>query len=49
MYDLADGEIIQKMSKDDFITRNKNIYEGIGASNIEIQVKNVKKDGDKAT
>ncbi|NRT88310.1 penicillin-binding transpeptidase domain-containing protein [Clostridium beijerinckii] len=49
MYDLTDGEIIQKMSKDDFITRNKNIYGGIGASNIEIHIKNVKKDGDKAT
>lgn len=31
------------MSKDDFVTRNKNIYEGIDCTNIEINVKNVEK------
>ena len=31
------------MSKDDFITRNKNIYEGIDCANIEINIKNVEK------
>ena len=30
-------------SKDDFIARNKNIYEGIDCTNIEINIKNVEK------
>ena len=30
-------------SKDDFIARNKNIYEGIDCANIEINIKNVEK------
>lgn len=31
------------MSKDDFIARNKNIYEGIDCANIEINIKNLEK------
>ena len=31
------------MSKDDFIARNKNIYEGVDCANIEINIKNVEK------
>lgn len=31
------------MSKDDFITRNQNIYEGIDASNIQIEIQTVEK------
>ena len=31
------------MSKDDFIARNKNIYEGIDCANIEINITNVEK------
>lgn len=31
------------MSKDDFVTRNKNIYAGIDCANIEINIKNVEK------
>ena len=30
-------------SKDDFVTRNKNIYEGIDCTNIEINIKTVEK------
>ena len=30
-------------SKDDFVTRNKNIYEGIDASDIQIEINNVEK------
>ena len=30
-------------SKDDFVSRNKNIYEGIDCTNIEINIKNVEK------
>ena len=32
------------MSQEDFITRNKNIYEGIDASNIKIEINNVEKE-----
>ena len=31
------------MCKDDFIARNKNIYEGVDCANIEINIKNVEK------
>lgn len=34
------------ISKEDFIKRNKNIYEGIEATNIKNKVKEVKKDGE---
>lgn len=36
MYAMLDEESRQRVSKEDFITRNRNIYEGIGAKNIEI-------------
>ena len=36
-------------SKEDFITRNKNIYEGIDASNIKIEIKDVVKEEGKFT
>ena len=32
------------MSKEDFITRNQNIYEGIDSSNITVQIKDVEKE-----
>jgi cell division protein FtsI/penicillin-binding protein 2 len=41
MYELTDGETKKAISKDDFISRNKNIYEGIKASDIKLEVKNV--------
>ena len=41
MYDLTDSETKKTISKDDFIARNKNIYEGIGSSDIKVEVKNV--------
>jgi hypothetical protein len=46
MYKLTDPGTKQKISEDDFVSRNKNIYEGIGASDIKVDVKNVKKTGD---
>lgn len=45
MYDLLDSTSQAKITKEDFITRNKNIYEGIGAKNIDIQTKKVEKQG----
>ena len=49
MYELTDSETKQKLSKEDFIARNKNIYEGIQASDIKIKVKNVENNGNAAT
>ena len=46
MYELTDAETKQKLSKEDFVARNKNIYEGIAASDIKIQVKTVENSGD---
>ena len=31
------------MSKEDFITRNKNIYEGIDAANLKVEINNLEK------
>lgn len=34
------------MSKEDFISRNKNIYEGIDSQNIQIEIQKVEKQGE---
>ena len=49
MYELTDSETKQKLSKDDFIARNKNIYEGIQASDIKVDIKNVENKSNVAT
>lgn len=36
MYEMLSKESKEKFSKEDFITRNKNIYEGINATGLEI-------------
>lgn len=48
MYDLTDGETKKKLSKEEFIARNKNIYEGIKASDIKIEIKNIEKMSNEA-
>lgn len=48
MYELTDSETKEKISKADFISRNKNIYEGMQASNIKVEVKDVKKTSSEA-
>lgn len=35
--------VSNNINKEDFITRNKNIYEGIDATNIQVEIKNVEK------
>ncbi|MBN1057461.1 penicillin-binding transpeptidase domain-containing protein [Clostridium botulinum] len=45
MYDKLSDESKDKISKEDFIERNKNIYEGIGASDININDIKVKVNG----
>lgn len=47
MYDLVSKD--SNISKEDFITRNKNIYEGIGASNIEVEKGEIESNRGKAT
>ena len=47
MYEMISKESQNKISKEDFIKRNKNIYEGIDAVNIKIEIKNIKKDSNK--
>ncbi len=36
MYEMLSKESKDKFSKEDFVTRNKNIYEGIGTASLEI-------------
>lgn len=46
MYKMLDEESRKRVSKKEFITRNRNIYEGIGANKIQIKVTQVnKKEG----
>ncbi len=40
MYQMLDEDSKQKISQEDFITRNKNIYQGIDMSNMKIEIKN---------
>ena len=44
MYNMISNDAKSKISQEDFIKRNKNIYEGISAENIEIQNVNVVKE-----
>ena len=41
MYNMISNDTTQTISKEDFITRNKNIYEGIDMANLKIQINNV--------
>lgn len=38
MYDMLDKESKNRVKKQDFITRNRNIYEGVSATNIRISI-----------
>lgn len=49
MYDMIDKESQQKISKQDFINRNKNIYQGIDMTNMKIEITEIKKEGVKRT
>lgn len=48
MYELLDNESKEKITKEDFITRNKNIYEGIEANNICIEIKEIQNEDSKS-
>lgn len=45
MYELLDSTAKAKVSKEDFVARNKNIYTGIEAKNIEVNITGTEKDG----
>lgn len=46
MYGLLSESSRKKITKEDFVSRNQNIYEGIEAANIKVKI-NEKKDGQK--
>lgn len=41
MYNMISNDTTQTISKEDFIARNKNIYEGIDMADLKIQINNV--------
>ena len=43
MYDMIDETSKSKISKEDFVTRNKNIYQGIDLTNMKIEIINKEK------
>ncbi len=49
MYDLITEESKGKISKEDFITRNKNIYEGVEAFDVKLDNIKASKEKDKAS
>ena len=48
MYTLLSEESKEQTSKEDFITKNKNIYEGIEVSKLEIKITKTTKENNKA-
>ena len=38
MYDMLDDESKNSISKEDFVNRNKNIYQGIDMTNMKIDI-----------
>ncbi len=48
MYDQITEESKQNISREDFIARNKNIYEGIDATDLKLEIKEVTKGGNTA-
>mgnify|MGYP004642006041 FL=1 len=47
MYELLDEKSKQKITEEDFVSRNKKIYQGIDMSNMTIKIKDIKKSGSK--
>ena len=44
MYEYLTESSKQKTSKEDYVSRNKNIYEGIDATNIKLEIKEIQKE-----
>lgn len=49
MYDMLSENSKRNNTQEDFITRNQNIYEGISASNIKVEVNKVEKEKEQTT
>lgn len=47
MYKLLTNDSKEQISKEDFITRNKNIYEGIDMTDMKIEITNVTEENSK--
>ena len=47
MYELLDEKSKQKITEEDFVSRNKKIYQGIDMSNMTIEIKDIKKSSSK--
>lgn len=46
MYDAITDTSKEKMNKEDFVKRNKNIYEGIDAANVNIEIEKIEREKD---
>lgn len=44
MYDMITEDSKAQISKDDFVTRNKNIYDGIDMTDMQVQITSVEKE-----
>ena len=49
MYSLLDEQSKTEITREDFVTRNQKIYEGIEAENIKAEITSMEKDEDQAT
>ena len=49
MYGMLSPESKENISEEDFLSRNKNIYEGIGASDISVEIGELAKKSDIST
>ena len=47
MYEMLTESSKQQITKEDFITRNKNIYEGIDMTNMQVEITNVEEESKK--
>lgn len=47
MYDLLSNDSKSKISREDFITKNRNIYEGIDSLDIKVDIQEAKKENNK--
>lgn len=49
MYNMITNSSKQQISQEEFVTRNKNIYEGIDMANLNVQISNIVEQEDKKT
>ena len=49
MYNMLTDSSKQQISQEDFVSRNKNIYEGIDMANLNVQISNIVEQEDKKT